>query len=104
MALRDGVVRAVTTEGMPCHAAAARSGSRRVRRSSGCSGTGTRAARHRGEWVVAHQHSVGATWEWLLERVTRDFTLRGLVAELGTRGVNVDYMQVWRFARAQGLS
>ena len=44
----------------------------------------------------------GVTRDWLLERVTSDFTLRGLVAELGSRDVKVDYVQVWRFA--QGLS
>jgi putative transposase len=42
--------------------------------------------------------------DWLLERTATDFTLRGLVAELGTRGVKVDYVQVWRFAHAEGLS
>lgn len=42
--------------------------------------------------------------DWLLERTTRDFTLRELVAELGERGVKVDYVQVWRFVHAQGLS
>lgn len=41
---------------------------------------------------------------WLLERVKTDFTLRGLVAELATRGVKVDYVQVWRFVHAEGLS
>ncbi len=41
---------------------------------------------------------------WLIERTTRDFTLRGLVAELATRGVKVDYVQVWRFVHAEGLS
>ncbi len=41
---------------------------------------------------------------WLLERAERDFTLRGLVAELGERGVKVDYVQVWRFVHAEGLS
>jgi putative transposase len=41
---------------------------------------------------------------WLLERAERDFTLRGLVAELGDRGVKVDYVQVWRFVHAEGLS
>jgi transposase len=46
----------------------------------------------------------GAHRDWLLERVTRDFTLRGLVAELGERGVKVDYVQVWRFVHAEGLS
>lgn len=42
--------------------------------------------------------------DWLLERATRDFTLRGLVVELAARGVKVDYVQVWRFVRAEGLS
>ena len=46
----------------------------------------------------------GMTRDWLLERMTSDFTLRGLVAELAKRGVKVDYVQVWRFAHAQGLS
>lgn len=42
--------------------------------------------------------------DWLLERTKTDFTLRGLVAELAERGVKVDYVQVWRFAHAEGLS
>lgn len=33
-----------------------------------------------------------------------DFTLRGLVGELATRGVKVEYVQVWRFVHAEGLS
>ena len=46
----------------------------------------------------------GGHRDWLLERTTRDFTLRGLVAELAERGVKVDYVQVWRFVHAEGLS
>ncbi len=46
----------------------------------------------------------GAHRDWLLGRATREFTLRGLVAELATRGVRVDYVQVWRFVHAEGLS
>ena len=42
--------------------------------------------------------------DWLVERAHRDFTLRGLVAELAERGVQVDYVQVWRFVHAEGLS
>lgn len=52
-------------------------------------------------------HKVGvlaAHRDWLVERVRRDFTLRGLVAELAERGVKVDYVQVWRFVHAEGLS
>ncbi|MCJ2188569.1 IS630 family transposase [Novosphingobium beihaiensis] len=46
----------------------------------------------------------GALRDWLLDRTKTDFTLRGLVAELAERGVKVDYVQVWRFAHAEGLS
>ena len=52
-------------------------------------------------------HKVGVLLghrDWLLERTARDFTLRGLVAELGERGVKVDYVQVWRFVHSEGLS
>lgn len=43
--------------------------------------------------------------DWLLERTTRDFTLRGLVIELAAeRGVKVDYRSVWEFVHAEGLS
>ena len=42
--------------------------------------------------------------DWLIERAGHDFTLRGLVAELAERGVKVDYVQVWRFVHAEGLS
>jgi putative transposase len=42
---------------------------------------------------------------WLLQRITeRDFTLRGLVAELGERGLKVDYRSVWNFVHAEKLS
>jgi transposase len=47
----------------------------------------------------------GAHRDWLLERTARDFTLRGLVAELAEqRGVKVDYRSVWEFVHAEGLS
>src|SRR6266700_4002903 len=42
---------------------------------------------------------------WLLQRVKdRDFTLRGLVAELAERGLKVDYSSVWNFVHAEKLS
>ena len=34
----------------------------------------------------------------------RDFTLRGLVAELAERGMQVDYRTVWEFVHAEGLT
>ncbi len=55
--------------------------------------------------IGGHRRPVlGDHREWLLERATRDFTLRGLVAELGERGIKVDYVQVWRFVHAERLS
>lgn len=70
------------------------------------------SGRHRATGSVApgeiggHRLGVlsGPDRDWLLERAARDFTLRGLVAELATRGVKVDYVQVWRFVHAEGLS
>jgi putative transposase len=47
---------------------------------------------------------VGEHRAWLLTRMEKDFTLRGLVAELSERGVKVDYRTVWSFAHAEGLS
>ena len=42
---------------------------------------------------------------WLLGRIKDgDFTLRGLVAELGARGLKVDYRSVWEFVHAEKLS
>jgi putative transposase len=43
--------------------------------------------------------------EWLLVRCrAAEFTLRGLVAELGDRGLKVDYRSVWEFVHAEKLS
>lgn len=47
----------------------------------------------------------GAHHDWLTARVReRDFTLRGLVAELAERGLEVDYRSVWNFVHAEELS
>ena len=43
--------------------------------------------------------------DWLLRRTKEgDFTLRGLVGELATRGLKVDYRSVWEFVHAEKLS
>jgi transposase len=43
--------------------------------------------------------------DWLIERCrARDFSLRGLVAELAERGLTVDYHSVWDFVHAEKLS
>ena len=42
---------------------------------------------------------------WLAERIReKDFTIRGLVAELAERGLKVDYRSVWNFVHAEKLS
>jgi putative transposase len=47
----------------------------------------------------------GGHRDWLLARCReRDFTLRGLVAELAERGLKVDYRSVWEFVHAEKLS
>lgn len=47
----------------------------------------------------------GAHRDWLIARcLAADFTLRGLVAELGERGLKVDSRAVWAFVHAEGLS
>jgi putative transposase len=47
----------------------------------------------------------GAHREWLLARCrARAFTLRGLVSELGERGLKVDYRSVWEFVHGEALT
>ena len=47
----------------------------------------------------------GSHRDWLLERCkTKDFTLRGLVAELAARGLKVDYRSVWEFVHGEKLT
>lgn len=104
MDLRNRVVAAVDG-GMSRHAAAARFGvsaSTAIRWSERLQKTGSVAPSRMG----GHKPLTlsGAHRDWLLERATKDFTLRGLVAELAERGVKVDYRSVWRFAHAEGLS
>jgi putative transposase len=42
---------------------------------------------------------------WLLLRIKeKDFTLRGLVAELAERGLKIDYKTVWNFVDAEKQS
>ncbi len=50
--------------------------------------------------AISGQHAT-----WLSQRIRNDdFTLRGLVAELGDRGLKVDYRSVWLFVHAEKLS
>ena len=106
MDLRKRVVGAVEEEGLSRRQAAARFGVgistvigwvRRLRE------TGSVAPGQMG----GHKPKkiAGAHRDWLVERCReRDFTLRGLVAELAERGLKVDYRSVWEFVHAEKLS
>jgi putative transposase len=104
--LRERVVHAVEEEGLSRRQAAARFG---VSDSAAIA------------WVKRHRETgslapgkiggrkpkriAGAHRDWLLARCReRDFTLRGLVAELAVRGLKVDYRSVWEFVHAEKLS
>jgi transposase len=104
--LRKRVVAAVVTGGLSCNQAAKQFGigistaigwARRLRE------TGSVAPGKMGGHkpkAISGEHRV-----WLLQRIKdRDFTLRGLVAELVERGLKVDYRSVWEFVHAEKLS
>jgi transposase len=65
--------------------------------------TGSAAAKPMGG--VRH-NSLGGERDWLLARIAAspDVTLRGLVAELGARGVRSSYYAVWLFFARHGIS
>ena len=47
----------------------------------------------------------GGHRDWLIARChERDFTLRGLVAELAGRDLKVDYRSVWEFVHGEKLT
>ena len=60
----------------------------------------------RARWAATSRRAIsGEHRDWLLERIKeKDFTLRGLVAELAERGLKVDYRSVWNFVHAEKLS
>jgi putative transposase len=106
MDLRERVVAAVERDGFSRRQAAARFGVsysaaicwlKRVR------ATGSVAP---GQMGGHKPKKLSGTWrDWLLQRCqSGDFTLRGLVAELGERGLAVDYRSVWEFVHAEKLS
>jgi transposase len=106
MDLRERVVAAVKTEGFSRRAAAKRFGvsySAAIEWLKLMDETGSVAARKVGG---GKPKKISGAWrDWLVERCRdRDFTLRGLVAELGERGLKVDYRSVWESVHAEGLS
>jgi len=102
--LRKRVVAAVETGGLSCNQAAKQFGVaistaiNRVRkvRETGSVAPGKMGG-HRPK-AISGEHRV-----WLLQRIKRDFTLRGLAAELAERGLKVDYRSVWEFVHAEKL-
>ena len=103
--LRKRVVRAVLTGGLSRNEAARQFGvavSTAIgwvrRQNETGSVTPGKMGGHRTK-AISGEHRV-----WMLERAKRDFTLRGLVAELAERGLKVDYRSVWEFVHAEKLS
>jgi transposase len=104
--LRERVVAAVERGGLSCHEAAAQFG-------VGIS-TAINWARRQRETGSVRPLKIGGYKPksirgehrlWLLGRIReRDFTLRGLVAELAARGLKVDYRTVWSFVHGEKLS
>src|ERR1700675_2797288 len=104
--LRKRVVAAVETGGLSCHQAAAQFDVgistailwvQRFRRTGSVEPDKIGGYQPRG--------IAGAHRDWLVRRCREaDFTLRGLVAELGERGLKVDYRSVWEFVHAERLS
>nr|WIE93982.1 IS630 family transposase [Mesorhizobium sp. WSM4875] len=106
MDLRERVVAAVKTEGMSRRAAAKRfwvSYSAAIEWVKLDEETGSVAPRKVGG---SKPKKLSGAWrDWLIERCRKQaFTLRGLVAELAERGLEVDYRSVWEFVHAEGLS
>ncbi len=106
MDLRERVVAAVTSGGVSCNRAAKQFGiavSTAINWMKRQRETGSVAPGKMG----GHKPKAisGAYRLWLLERIADgDFTLRGLVAELAGRGLQVDYRSVWEFVHAEKLS
>lgn len=104
--LRERVVRAVEEEGLSRNKAASRFGIGiktaidwvRLYRQTGSVAAKPMGGRRPKKIVGQHR-------DWLLERCrVQDFTLRGLVAELAERGLQVDYRTVWEFVHGEKLS
>ena len=106
MDLRERVVRAVEVEGLSRRAAAERFGlgvSTAIKWLQRVRATGTARPGKMGGHKP--RKIAGAHRDWLLARCReRDFTLRGLVSELGDRGLKVDYRSVWEFVHAEALT
>jgi len=104
--LRERVVAAVLTGGLSRNQAAARFGvaiSTAIKWVQRFERTGSVAPSKIGGYRP--KAIVGEYRGWLLQRTQeKDFTLRGLVAELAERGLKVDYKTMWKFVHGEKLS
>jgi transposase len=104
--LRERVVAAVEKDGLSARQAAARFGvgaSTAIRWVGRMRETGSVRPSKIGGYKP--RAIAGERRAWLLQRVKeKDFTLRGLVAELAARGLKVDYRSVWTFVHDEKLS
>jgi transposase len=105
LAFRKRVVAAVESGGLSCNQAAKQFGigiSTAIGWVNRLRKTGSLAPGQMGGHkpkAISGEHRV-----WLLQRTKNgDFTLRGLVAELGEHGLKVDYRSVWEFVHAEKL-
>ena len=106
MDLRERVVAAVAQEGLSRRQAAARFGVSDSTAINWLKRVATTGSVAPGQ-IGGHKPRkiAGAHRDWLVGRCReRDFTLRGLVAELAERGLKVDYRSVWEFVHAEKLS
>jgi putative transposase len=106
MDLRERVVRAIEIEGLSCREAAAR-----FDVAPSTAGNWVRRLRDTGALLpgqigghrppkIAGEHRI-----WLVERCQAgDFTVRGLVKELGDRGLSINSRSVWEFVRNENLT
>ena len=104
--LRERVVAAVEQDGLSRHEAASRFGVgvstainwvRRFRE------TGSVAPSRMGGYKPKSIR--GEYHDWLVERTReKDFSLRGLVAELAERGLKVEHRTMWKFVHGEKLS
>lgn len=106
MDLRERVLRSVEVEGMSRRGTAARFGLgvstviKWVRRARDLGSVRPgRMGGYKPRKIAGEHHA------WLMARCCeREFTLRGLVAELDERGLKVDYRSVWEFVHAERLT
>ena len=105
MDLRERVVAAMAQEGLSRRQAAARFGVSDSTAINWLKRVATTGSVAPGQ-IGGHKPKkiAGPHRDWLVGRCReRDFTLRGLVAELAERGLKVDYRSVWEFVHAEKL-